>query len=328
MYTARPVDRIALFAASEASLIESNRGDGRQLTILRRGIARGGPDGHLVGTAPADAGWQYIRFDAYRLPPGATLSGDSERDETALIILGGRCAVRAGQRLWANVGQRQDVWDKTAPYVALLPPSTRYQVEAKTDLHLAVAGAPAETVDPPRLISPEDVVAEERGEGQTYRYIQHLLPPSAAAARLILVEVYTPGGNWSSFPPHKHDTEDPPRESYLEETYYYQVKPASGFALQRVYTADRSLDETVAAGDGDLVLVPRGFHTVAATPGHDCYYLNVMAGPNRAWNFQLDPDYAALMNWRKPAVAGGRSTLDPGSALRVSGRGPGPPGGR
>jgi 5-deoxy-glucuronate isomerase len=180
-------------------------------------------------------------------------------------------------------------------------------VDATGDLHLAVAGAPAAAGGAARLITPEEIVAEERGEGQTYRYIQHLLPTTAPAARLILVEVYTPAGNWSSFPPHKHDTEDPPRESYLEETYYYQMRPATGFALQRVYTADRSLDESVAPGHGDLVLVPRGYHTVAATPGHDCYYLNVMAGPTRAWNFQVDPAYAALMTWRKPAVAGGEA---------------------
>lgn len=274
------------------------------LTSLLRSSARADPRGRLVGVTAAEAGWQYIRFDAYSVQPGGTLSGDSGPDEVALIVLGGKCAVEAGPLSLASIGQRQNVWERTPPYVVLLPRGTPYLLEAQTDLHLAVAGAPADAISPPRLITPEQVVAEERGEGQTYRYIQHLLPPTAPAARLILVEVYTPGGNWSSFPPHKHDTEDPPKESYLEETYYYQINPPSGFALQRVYTADRNLDETVAAGDGDLVLVPRGFHTVAATPGHHCYYLNVMAGPTRAWNFQLDPDYAALMNWRKPAVAG------------------------
>ena len=112
--------------------------------------------------------------------------------------------------------------------------------------------------------------------------------------------MYTPAGNWSSFPPHKHDTDDPPAESYLEETYYFRIAPPTGFALQRVYSADEDMDETLAASDGDLVLVPRGYHVVANSPGHECYYLNVMAGVGRAWNFSLDPAYAALMNWTKP----------------------------
>jgi len=270
--------------------------------LLRRQAADAGL---LVHVAPALADWRYIHFAAHRIKAGERLVGRTEGLETALIILGGRCSVQAGAAAFANVGERPDVWAKRPPFVVLLSPGIAYEVTAQTDLHLAVAGAPTDEVLSPRLITPAEIVAEERGEGQTYRYIQHLLPPSAAAARLILVEVYTPGGNWSSFPPHKHDTEEPPRESYLEETYYYQIQPPTGYAMQRVYTDDRALDETLAPGDGDLVLVPRGYHPVVSTPGHDCYYLNVMAGPTRAWNFQVDAAYAHLMNWRKPEVAQG-----------------------
>jgi 5-deoxy-glucuronate isomerase len=277
------------------------------MTLLRRCRATPDADGRMVGITAAEAGWQFIHFAAYQLVAGATLHGDTGPNEVALVVLGGECAIQAGRASFGTIGRRRDVWERVPPHVALLPPATAYRVDATGDLHLAVAGAPAAAGGAARLITPEEIVAEERGEGQTYRYIQHLLPPTAPAARLILVEVYTPAGNWSSFPPHKHDTEAPPRESYLEETYYYQMRPATGFALQRAYTADRSLDESVAPGHGDLVLVPRGYHTVAATPGHDCYYLNVMAGPTRAWNFQVDPAYAALMTWRKPAVAGGES---------------------
>lgn len=259
--------------------------------------------GLLVSLTPTEAGWSYVHFQAYRLQRAERLDGETANRETALVILGGHCDVHAGDRRFDDVGDRENVWEKKPPYAILLPPGVSYTVHATSDLHLAVAAAPSERLSEPRLIAPPDVVAEERGAGQTYRYIQHILPPTAAAARLILVEVYTPGGNWSSFPPHKHDVEDPPRESYLEETYYHQVSPATGFAIQRVYTPDRSLDETMAVGNGDLVAVPRGYHPVVATPGHDCYYLNVMAGPTRAWNFQVDPDYAHLMNWQKPDVA-------------------------
>ncbi|MBX6770162.1 MAG: 5-deoxy-glucuronate isomerase [Chloroflexi bacterium] len=260
-------------------------------------------EGMLVSITPAEAGWHYIHFTAHRLADGQELAGETEDRETALVILGGRAIATADGHTLGEVGEREDVWERTKPYAVLLPPGVSYTLRARGPLHVVVAAAPAERAGAPRLITPADIVAEERGAGQTARFIHHILPPAARASRLILVEVYTPPGNWSSFPPHKHDTEDPPRESYLEEVYYYQIRPATGFALQRVYTADRSLDQAVACLDGDLILVPRGYHVVAATPGHDCYYLNVMAGPTRAWNFQVDPDYAHLMNWQKPEVA-------------------------
>ena len=105
-------------------------------------------------------------------------------------------------------------------------------------------------------------------------------------------EVITPAGHWSSFPPHKHDVDDPPRETALEETYYHRLRPAGGFAFQRVYSPERALDESFAVGDGDVVLVPAGYHPVAAGARHDLYYLNVMAGPRREWRVTVDPDFA------------------------------------
>jgi 5-deoxy-glucuronate isomerase len=117
------------------------------------------------------------------------------------------------------------------------------------------------------------------------------------AGRLIAVEAYTPGGHWSSYPPHKHDTDDPPRESQLEELYFYRFARPTGFAFQRVYTADGSLDETMTATDGDVILVPRGYHVVGAAAGYSTWYLNVMAGPRRVWRFTVDPDHAWLMDW-------------------------------
>ena len=146
-------------------------------------------------------------------------------------------------------------------------------------------------------MAPDEILVEIRGTGQTERRIHHLLPPAAEAGRLIVFEVFTPGGSWSSYPPHKHDTEDPPREARLEELYFYRFAKPQGFAFQRVYTPDRSLDEVMAPGDGDVVLVPFGYHPVGAPAGYDCYYLNIMAGPNRAWHFSADPDHAWLMDW-------------------------------
>ena len=112
---------------------------------------------------------------------------------------------------------------------------------------------------------------------------------------MLVVEVITPGGHWSSYPPHKHDRDALPDESYLEETYYHRLKPAQGFGFQRVYTDDGSLDEALTVKDGDVVLVPRGYHPVAAPHGYDLYYLNVMAGPKRIWRFYNDPQHEWLM---------------------------------
>jgi 5-deoxy-glucuronate isomerase len=160
---------------------------------------------------------------------------------------------------------------------------------------LAIGSAPALGGRAVHAYLPGDARPEVRGSGNMERRIHHLLMEDHDAERLLVTEVVTPAGHWSSYPPHKHDTDDPPRETQLEETYYYRLRdPGRGFAIQRVYTADRSLDESVAARDGDLVLVPRGFHTVSAPPGYEVYYLNVMAGPRREWKVTFDPDHERL----------------------------------
>ena len=179
----------------------------------------------------------------------------------------------------------------------LLEPGTNLQVTAESQAGIVVADAPGAEVRSTRLIEPDEIRVEARGSGITERRIHHLLPPTAVAGRLILFEVFTPGGHWSSYPPHKHDTEDPPAEAYLEELYYYRFERPEGWAFQRVYTPDRSLDVSFAPGDRDVVLVPRGYHPVGMPAGYDGYYLNVMAGHNRAWHFTVDPDHRWLMDW-------------------------------
>ena len=148
---------------------------------------------------------------------------------------------------------------------------------------------------PVRLIRPEDVGASVRGRGSNTRHVFDILPESHPADSLLVVEVITPAGNWSSYPPHKHDVDDGTAETQLEETYYHRIDPPQGFAFQRVYTDDRSLDEAMAVEDGDLVMVPRGYHPVGAAHGYTGYYLNVMAGPRRAWHFNTAPEHRWLL---------------------------------
>lgn len=254
-------------------------------------------DGAFQRLGPADAGWSYIGFSAHRLATGVTIERPGDDDEVAVLPLEGSVSVTVGDRSFGPLGGRKRVFDGGPPSFLLAEPGVGLEVRAMSDALLVLAHAPGGDIRTTRLIEPGQVRVEERGHGNTARRIHHLLPPDAEAGRLILVEVFTPGGNWSSYPPHKHDVEDQPRESYLEELYFHRFARPEGWAFQRVYTKDGSLDEALAPRDGDVVLVPRGYHPVGLPAGYDGYYLNVMAGPTRLWHFTLDPDHAWLMDW-------------------------------
>ena len=256
-----------------------------------------GPDGLCLSVDPESAGWKFVTFHAYRLVPGQRVERAADDQERLVLVLEGSASVRVGDTDFGVVRSRASVFDGPPPPVILIEPGLPVTLVAVTEPLVAIAAAPGGPVRRTALIEPADIFVESRGVGQTTRRIHHLLPPGTEAGRLIAFEVYTPGGNWSSYPPHKHDTENPPVEARLEELYFYRFAQPTGFAVQRVYTADRTLDETMTATDGDVVLVPRGYHVVGAAAGYDTYYLNVMAGPNRAWHFTVDPDHAWLMNW-------------------------------
>ena len=265
-------------------------------SLLHRAAAPG-PDGLVVAVDRGSAGWDFAELAVYRLEAGQQVSRSADGSERLVLVLEGRAAVRAGERDFGLVGSRQTVFDGPPSPVILVAPGVPVELTAAADALVAIASAPGGPVSRTALVRPDEILVETRGSGQTERRVHHLLPPGAEAGRLIAFEVFTPGGNWSSYPPHKHDTEDPPTEARLEEIYFYRFAKPGGFALQRVYTPSRTLDESVAPGDCDVVLVPAGYHPVAAAVGYDCYYLNVMAGPNRVWNFTLDPDHAWLMDW-------------------------------
>ena len=272
------------------------------LPLLRR-ASLPSTDGVIVEVAAPSGGWEYIDMGAYRLRAGQRVQRAADDRERLVLVLEGRAAVCVGSNDYGVIGSRETVFDGPPPPVVLVAAGQPMDVVADTGALVVVAGAPGGEVRRTVCIAPEEIRVEARGTGRTARRIHHLLTPDAEAGRLIAFEVLTPGGNWSSYPPHKHDTEDPPREARLEELYFYRFAKPQGFALQRVYTADRELDETLAPGDGDVVLVPAGYHPVGAPAGYDCYYLNVMAGPGRAWNFTIDPDHAWLMNWDPTAPA-------------------------
>lgn len=247
-----------------------------------------------VSVTPASAGWRYVSFQAVRVPKGGRFVIDTEESEVCVVVIGGRCAARVGDLSWPEVGERANPFDGP-PHAIYAPPGASIEIAARSgDVEIAVGSAPAKRGEKPRHIAPADARREVRGSGSMERTIHHILMEDAPAEVLLVTEVVTPAGHWSSYPPHKHDTDAPPTETQLEETYYHRLRDGKGFAVQRVYTADRSLDETVAVRDGDLVLVPHGYHTVSAAPGYELYYLNVMAGPVRRWCVTFDPEHEWL----------------------------------
>jgi 5-deoxy-glucuronate isomerase len=251
-------------------------------------------DGRIHAVTPQSAGWDYVGFEAYRLADGQELSRDTGDREICIVLLSGKVAVRAAGKEFGEIGGRTSPFEPD-PWSFYVPAGTSWSVTARGSCELAICSAPGRPGLPPRVIAPKDVACLTRGQGSNTRHVRNILPETEAAESLLVVEVITPSGNWSSYPPHKHDRDRLPYESLLEETYYHRLSPPQGFALQRVYTDDRSLDETIAAEDGDVVLVPEGYHPVAAPHGYDLYYLNVMAGPKRIWKFVDDPAHAWIV---------------------------------
>jgi 5-deoxy-glucuronate isomerase len=258
--------------------------------LVRPDLSANAPQVHLV--TPQSAGWRYVGFEVIDLAPGQALVRRLPDREQCLVLLSGRAAVRVADEDFGTLGARSHPLEGK-PFAVYVPPRTEVQLTAESHCELAVGSAPAAGRFRARAIRPEDVREEVRGTGTNTRYVYDILPEGAEAESLLVVEVRTPGGHWSSYPPHKHDSAAG-GESQLEEIYYHRLSRPGGFAFQRVFTDDRSLDETMSVEDRDLVLVPRGHHPVSAPHGFDLYYLNVMAGPVRRWRISYAPGYEFL----------------------------------
>jgi len=268
-------------------------------------LVRGKPEGsgERVRVAPGDGDMQRISFRVLDLAAGESTQGMTGMTETVLVVVSGSMHVASSDGSWENVGGRPDPFSGQ-PVAIYLPPGGSYEVTAASPLEVAICAAPSKEHRPARLIAPPASDEYARGDGHAQRRIRDILMKDDDASALFLTEVVTLPGNWSSYPPHKHDTDDLPRESELEELYYYRAAPSAGFAFQRIYTADRSLDETVTAHDGDVVLVPRGYHVCAAAAGYWIYYLNVLAGPKHVYRMSFDPDHEWVKaNWSWSSVS-------------------------
>lgn len=248
--------------------------------------------GLIHDISPEDADWTYVGFAAHALSPGDKASAETGDREVILVLVEGKARIAAGGKDFGELGDRMDVFEKTPPHCLYVPDHGDWSVEATTDCTLAVCSAPGQGGHDAQIIGPAGIALEERGTGTNTRFINNIAMENRDVADSLLVtEVFTPAGHWSSYPPHRHDEDDFPEMTYLEETYYHRLNPEQGYAHQRVWTEDGSLDETLSPSNHDVVLVPRGHHPCAAPYGYELYYLNVMAGPLRKWRFKNHPDH-------------------------------------
>ncbi|KPP91458.1 MAG: 5-deoxy-glucuronate isomerase IolB [Rhodobacteraceae bacterium HLUCCA08] len=256
-----------------------------------------GTHGKVHQITPESAGWRHVGFSLYRLRAGEAAAEATGTREVILVMVEGKARITAAGTDWGVLGERMDVFEKTPPHCLYVPNDSDWSLVAQTDCTVAVCSAPGQGGHAARRIGPDGITLTRRGTGVNTRYINNIaMEAEDYADSLLVTEVFTPDGHWSSYPSHRHDEDDFPRITYLEETYYHRLNPARGFGIQRVYTEDGTLDETMAVQDGDVVLVPRGHHPCGAPYGFEMYYLNVMAGPLRKWRFQADPAVQWIMD--------------------------------
>jgi len=234
--------------------------------------------------------WNYVGFGLYRMAAGENAREHTGDREVILVIVEGKADIVANGEAFGVLGERMNVFERTKPACVYVPDNTDWSATAKTDCIIAVCSAPGNQTHQTRKLDIPDMVS--RGKGANTRYIHPIaMEESDVAGSLLVTEVFTPSGNWSSYPPHRHDEDNYPEMTYLEETYYHRLNPEQGYGHQRVFTEDGTLDETMTVHNHDVVLVPKGHHPCAAPYGYDMYYLNVMAGPLRKWRFKNHPDH-------------------------------------
>lgn len=251
-----------------------------------------GDNGKVHDISPKDANWGYVGFGLYRLTKGQKISEPTNTTEVILVIIEGKANIQASDQDFGEIGDRLNVFERTPPHCLYVSDNSNWTATATCDCTIAVCAAPGKSGHKTKIIGPIGIALEQRGKGTNTRYINNIaMEERDVADSLLVTEVFTPAGHWSSYPPHRHDEDDYPNMTYLEETYYHRLNPQQGFGIQRIWTEDGELDETLAVSSHDVTLVPKGHHPCGAPYGYEMYYLNVMAGPRRNWRFKNHPDH-------------------------------------
>lgn len=238
----------------------------------------------------------YIGLKAIEIDKDSIFKESLNGLEACLTILSGKANVKVGENEYKNLGQRKNTFDKNPTDSVYITNKDSYEITTDSKVRVIISYAVTEKIMKSQLIKSSDNTIENRGKGMNKRLVNNILPDSSDISdKLIVVEVYTDEANWSSYPPHKHDTKSDD-ETFLEEIYYHEIDKAQGFVFQRVYTDDRILDETMSLYNHDAVMVPRGYHPVAVPYGYNSYYLNVMAGPSKDWKFHNEKDHEWILD--------------------------------
>lgn len=242
----------------------------------------------------SDAGWNYLNFTTRLLHNNESFSEDTGENEYCIVLLGGNFKVSSDKGKWETKNGRKNVFSGIA-HTLYLPRHTKFTLTAQSDnTDVAICWVASNEDHPPYLKGPEEAAIEFRGGDNANRQINSLLQPGFDCHKIVCVEVYTPAGNWSSYPAHKHDERKIDNngkvlEAALEEIYFYKMDKPNGFAIQQVYTDDRSLDEVIKVHHNEAVLIPRGYHPVVAGHGYNVYYLNFLAGSDQSLANTPDP---------------------------------------
>lgn len=238
----------------------------------------------------------YIGLRALELNDKSLYKESLDGQEACVTVLCGKANVKVGENEYKNIGRREKNFDKNPTDSVYITNKDSFEISSDYNARVIISYAISDKVLESKLIKAEDNSVEKRGKGMNKRLVNNILPDSSTISdKLIVVEVYTDEANWSSYPPHKHDTASE-TETFLEEIYYHEMDKEQGFVFQRVYTDDRVLDETMSLYNKDAVMVPRGYHPVAVPYGYNSYYLNVMAGPNKEWKFHNEKDHEWILD--------------------------------
>ncbi|WP_418499333.1 5-deoxy-glucuronate isomerase [Flagellimonas sp.] len=245
---------------------------------------------------PETANWNYLSFGAREMKKGEKWEHETQGNEMVIVLLSGNFKVGSDKGTWETHNGRTSVFDGVA-HTLYLPRNSSFVLTATSDmLDIAYGWCKSDVDFPAKFVTPEETPVVIFGGDNATRQFNDLVPPGFGCSKIVVREVYTPSGNWSSFPAHKHDErivdgEGNVLEPIQEETYFYKFQKPEAYAIQQVYTADRSLDEIVRPRHNDVVMIPKGFHPVVAEHGFHCYYLNFLAGTDQCLANTTDPDH-------------------------------------
>jgi 5-deoxy-glucuronate isomerase len=240
---------------------------------------------------------EHLDFSFRTILAGEAIVGDTANDEVSITVLSGVCKITAeGQTITA--GKRMGIFEGGSPHVTYIPAQHTYRVLAETQIVVTIARTP-QSGELSRVmhVQADSISGFSRGNDKTLRTVYELTP-EAVPTKLMVFEVFTPAGNWSSFPPHKHDVESD-EESLLQEVYLFSFDPPEGFALIWLSDDDLTLDNAYAVRNGDLITIPRGYHTMCVSPGFTCSTHCIMAGLSDSWKIKIKPQYQGLLDWER-----------------------------